>query len=210
MKQFLAAIFLISGTFHAIAQDENDWIAADTVRNKIKFGFSLGVNYSNAFSRQELPHSISFGNDVGFRLGLVMDVPISDKMIFSPKAEVSVNRSVVRISDIDNFTVTHKILPVSLDYMSHFVYKLGSGKRVPYVLAGPNIKVPVISRSETSTDFKTKADWAIDLGFGLNNQLSNLIFSPEIRYSFGLRNINTNPILQSLYFHNITLVFSFK
>ena len=211
MKTFsISLLVFMCSVFLCRAQDERDWERQDSAMNRIRYGFSIGGNYSNLQSRHALPDHISIANKGGFRLGLLAEIPLSEKWMFSPKAETACNGSSVRIMDADKYTVTHKVIPVSLEVMSHFVFMMNNRKRTPYLLAGLGLKIPVINRVETSTDFKTKPCFSFDVGIGINNRSKHVIAAPEMRYSFGLQNINTNPQLQSLYFHSVSPVLSFK
>ena len=84
------------------------------------------------------------------------------------------------------------------------------GKTIPYILAGPNFRLPLKNKSKSSTEFENKPDLTLDFGIGLENRLKYFIFAPEIRYSLGLLNVNENPTFQSLNYHNISLVLNFK
>lgn len=210
MKTYSTAfLFFMCSVFHCLAQDERDWVSQDTLMHMNHFGFSIGANYSNLQSRHTLPDNISISNNAGFRLGLLAEIQLAEKWRFSPKVEAAYNVCSVRIMDADKYFVTHKVMPVSLEVMSHFVWMMNNRKRSLYLLAGPGFKMSVINRVETSTDFKTKPCFSFDVGLGINNWSKHVIVTPEIRYAFGLQNINTNPQLQSLYFHSISLVLSF-
>ena len=89
------------------------------------------------------------------------------------------------------------------------VYRVGNSKMSPYFFTGPCFKIPLYKKTNLSSDFKTNPDFAIDFGIGLENKFKNFIFAPELRYSFGLLNINKNPNLQTLNFNNISLIFKF-
>lgn len=180
---------------------------SDKDDSKFRFGFNLGANYSNLQSKETLPNNAKISNDVGFSLGLFMDYSITDNFIFSPKSELSFYNSSVVFS---NDNSTYEIFPISLNFMTHFVYKIGNSKVVPYFFAGPNFKIPISKKPESSSEFYTNSDFAIDFGIGLENRTKYFIFAPELKYSFGLLNINQNPTLQTLNFHNISLILNFK
>jgi hypothetical protein len=94
--------------------------------------------------------------------------------------------------------------------MTHFVYKIGESNTVPYLLLGPNLRLPIGNESLTSSDFSNRSDLAIDFGVGLENRFKDFVFAPEIRYSLGLLNVNENPTFQTLKYQNISLVLNFK
>lgn len=175
---------------------------------KLRIGFSLGANYSNLQSKETLPGNAKMSNGVGFRFGVFMDYSIFKNFSFLPKSELSFNNSSIEFVNPDHST--YEIFPISLDFMTHFVFKFGNSKVIPYFLVGPNFKLPVAKKSTSSTDFGTNPDFAIDFGIGLEKRTKYYIFAPELRYSLGLLNINQNPTLQTLNFHNISLVLYFK
>ncbi len=176
---------------------------------RMRYGFNLGVNYSNLLADDALPGNATLSNNLGFRLGLLADYQISKSVSISPKAELSFNNSKVNFTYEDGSQPVYKVLPVSLDFMTHFIFKKNNEQLSPYFFIGPNVKVPVSKRTDDSTTFSTNADFAIDFGIGLDKAFTNFHILPELRYSFGLLNINQHPSLQTLNFHNIALVFNF-
>ncbi len=203
-----SVIFLIAAVFCSITGfSQNN---QDKGVKKLKFGFNMGTNYSNLKSKEILANYAQIYNDYGIKVGVLMDYFLSENMLLSPKAELSFNKSGVDFTNNDDSKTTYKVFPITLNIMTHFSYKIGKGKMIPYLLAGPNFKLPINNNSESTTDFKNNADVAFDFGIGLENKLSQFIFAPELRYSLGLLNINEHPGLQSLNYHSISLVFNFK
>lgn len=178
--------------------------------SKFRFGFNLGTNYSNLQSKETLPNNAEISNGIGFSLGVFMDYSITENFLFSPKLELSFYNSSVEFVNSDNSNYTYEIFPISLNLMTHFTYKIGNGKVVPYFFAGPNLKIPISKRPDSSSEFYTNSDFGIDFGIGLENKTKYFIFAPELKYSFGLLNINQNPTLQTLNSHNISLILNFK
>ena len=192
-------------TFVCFAQSEGK-----TIDNKLRYGFNLGTNYSFLHSKEALPNNSEIYNSVGVKIGVFMDYSIAKNLIFSPKTELAFNESGIETTNNDNSISDYQVLPISLDIMAHLVYKIGDGKTIPYLLAGPNFRLPLNNKSRSSADFHNQSDIAIDFGIGLENRLKCFIFAPEIRYSLGLLNINENPGFQTLNYHNISLVLNFK
>jgi hypothetical protein len=205
MKKLVLVAALAFCTFVVFAQSESK----DT-DSKLRFGFNLGANYSFLYSKETLPGNSEIYHGIGAKIGLFMDYPISNHFLFSPKTELAFNKSGVETSNNDDSKSTYKVFPISLDIMTHFVYRIGDGKTIPYLLAGPNFRLPLANKSKSSTDFKNKPDFAIDFGIGLENRFKYFHFAPEIRYSLGLLNVNENPIFQTLNYHNLSLVLNFK
>lgn len=205
MKKLILTATVAFCSFIAFAQSESQ-----TIDNKLRFGFNLGTNYSFLQSKETLPSKSEIYNGIGAKIGVFMDYSISKNLLFSPKTELAFNKSGVETTNIDNSISTYKVFPVTLDIMTHFIYKIGEGKAIPYFLAGPNFRLPLKNKSKSSTDFKNKPDFAIDFGIGIENRLKYFIFAPEIRYSLGLLNVNENSAFQTLNYHNISLVLNFK
>jgi predicted small secreted protein len=205
MKKLVVTAALTFCAFVVFAQSVNKDIAS-----KFRFGFNLGANYSFLQSKETLPSNAEAYNGVGVKFGVFMDYSISKNLLISPKTELALNKSGVETSNSDNSISTYKVFPLSVDIMTHFVYKIGYGKTIPYLLAGPNFRLPLNNKPKSSTDFKNNPDFAIDFGIGIENSIKNFIFAPEIRYSLGLLNVNKNPTFQTFNYHNISLVLNFK
>lgn len=138
-----------------------------------------------------------------------MDYSISENFTISPKTEMSLYNSNITYMN-NNSNEKHEIFPKSLNLITHFVHKIKDNKMEPYFLFGPNVKVPIYEKNKSTEEFNNSTDFAIDLGVGLEKTIKGVIFAPELRYSFGLLNINQNPIFQRFYHNNISLIFNFK
>lgn len=198
MKHVVFLTFMLFVSLVSNSQTENfneDFI--------IKFGFNLGLNYSNLFSKENLPDDFKINNSTGFRMGIIMDYKLSKHFVLAPKSELSFNNNSVKIP---NALFVSKIFPTSLEFMSYLVYRTGKPDLKPYLFVGPNIKFLVRQKSALQSSY----DFAIDFGIGIDKKLEYFVFAPEFRYSYGLLNVNMNPELQSLFFHNVALVLNFK
>jgi hypothetical protein len=87
--------------------------------------------------------------------------------------------------------------------------KMPREKHKPYFFVGPKVKIPLTKQNTASTIYSGNTDLAIDFGIGLDNVFSQFNFSPELRYSYGLLNVNKNPTFRSIYSHSFSLVFKF-
>jgi len=204
MKKVIFVSVLLLHSLVIFSQSEN----VDN-KKRMKYGFNIGLNHSNLIDNNTLSTNASISNNMGFRLGILADYRISKILFLSPKAELSFNNSKVEFSSSVGSQTEYQVMPVSLDLMAHLVFKKDNEKLSPYFLVGPNVKIPVSKKNYNSSTFSTNSDFAIDFGFGVDNALSYFNFSPELRSSFGLFNINQHPSIQSLNFHNISLVFNF-
>ena len=203
MKKVIFVTGLLISSLTVFSQSES------TVDKRMKYGFNLGINYSNLLDNEMLSSNASLSNNLGFRLGILADYKISKFLSISPKSEMSFNNGVINFNNIDGSQTEYEIMPISLDFMAHFIFKKNNVKLSPYFFFGPNVKIPVSKKNDNSTTYSTSSDFAIDFGIGLDKPFTHFNFSPELRYSFGLLNINQHPSIQSLNFHNISLVFNF-
>ncbi|MBU2020375.1 MAG: PorT family protein [Bacteroidetes bacterium] len=204
MKKFVFVLGLLFSPFVVYTQS-----VTNNIEKPLKFGFNLGINQSNVLDNGNLPNNASLSNNLGFRLGILADYKVAKIFLISPKAELSYNNCQIDFTNSDGSKSQYEVMPKSLDLMSHFVFKKNNEKSSPYFLFGPNVKIPISKRPKDQSSYSTSADFAIDFGIGIERAFANFNFSPELRYSFGLRNVNQNPMIQSLKFHNISLVLNF-
>ncbi|MEM5567122.1 porin family protein [Psychroserpens sp. AS72] len=201
MKSVVLSIVLLVGSFVGFSQSEKE-----SNEKKLKYGFNLGVNYSNLLAKESLPNNSDIYNEIGFSAGLIMNYKLTEDLSISPKVELSINKSGIKTTNNDDSVSLYKIFPASLDIMTHLIYKIGNGNTTPYVLVGPKLNLPVFGKSKSDYEYKNSTDFSIDLGIGLENKLKHFSISPEIRYSLGLFNINENPNFKTLNYHKISLV----
>ena len=204
MKNVVFAIVLLfcSSTVFSQSSDSDN-------EKRLKYGFNLGLNYSNLLDDDKLPENASLTNNFGFRLGILADYSVSELFHISPKAELSFNNSKVSFTRIDGSETDYKVMPVSLEFMTHFLFKDKKDKLSPYFYVGPNVKIPLSIEDDNTTEFATGHDFAIDFAIGVDKSLAHFNFAPELRYSLGLLDVNQHPGIQTLNFHNISLVFNF-
>lgn len=178
---------------------------------KLRFGMAFGPNYSHLYSQEALPTNADIENGLGLKLGVLTEYSLSKYLSISPKIELSYNNSKLVFLSPDNSKFSYTINPVSLDFMTHIIYKTGKGKRGLYFLAGPDCKLPLAKKSSSYKVFNTKTDLAFDFGIGLENKYRYFRFAPELRFSLGLLNISDDKtILNNLKMNTISLIFNFK
>lgn len=201
-KVSFAALFIIISIFSYAQSDDSD------AEKKVQFGFNFGVNYANLYSKKALPINMEISNGPNFRLGLLSSIKFNDVISLWTKGELAFNQSKVLFSDLDNSTF-YKVMPISLEFAPHLVFTKNNGNLNPFVFIGPSIKLPVEGRVANTSLYPTGKDFAVDFGIGLNKVLPYFNFAPELRYSFGLLNINKHPAIETLNFHSISLIFNF-
>ena len=126
-----------------------------------------------------------------------------------PKAELALNNGSVLLTGTDGNVNPYDIMAISVELAPHMVFRPEGKRTTPYFLLGPNLRIPFHGDFST-TSFQTNWDVALDLGIGLERVFRRMALAPELRYSVGLMNINQQPQLQSVQFHNVILVLQFK
>lgn len=162
------------------------------------FGFDIGVNRSNLQFGETQTDGDQITNGLGYRLGIVSNFQFTRRFSFSPKAELSFNAT-----RLDQSNTSYNVNGTNLEFLGHFKYKLMKSNFSPYVIAGPNLRVPLYK--DTDKYVPTKEDVAIDFGAGLDIPLKAFKLSPELRYSYGLSNITESSEFSDLQYHNISL-----
>lgn len=201
-------LFLLLASCFSIIQAQSDHI---TKENKVKFGISTGINCSLLHANSTLPNNSEIINGIGSKIAFLMDYPISKNFIFSPKVEFAFNNCTVEIpNSLTNTTTSYEVFPATFNFMSHFLYRIGNSSVKPYVLLGPGLILPVNVKQQSTSDFTSPVDFAMDIGIGFEKHFKKWILAPEIRYSKGFRNVNRNPHLNELNFDQISLVLGFK
>jgi hypothetical protein len=167
-----------------------------TKKKRLSTGVNFGINKANAVLSGN--SSAAVENGLGFRLGVTSDLALSKRFSIAPKAEMSFNTS----SITENGERT-SIRPVDLELMAHLKINLLKCGLSPYLVVGPNIKMPIGSGALT---MPTRDNLSLDLGVGLDVPFGRFKIAPELRYSYGLMNINRESSLGDLKFHNIALI----
>lgn len=169
------------------------------------FGFSFGLNRSNLQFGAAQENGDQIVNGLGYRLGVVSELRLGKRFVISPKADLSFNAGQLNQSNTD-----YAVSASSLELMGHLKYRFAKSNFSPYILAGPNYRIPLSTRDDNAVP--TRNDVAIDIGLGLDIPLIGFKISPEVRYSYGLTNISTSDAFSDLNHHNIavSLIFTGK
>ena len=197
MKKVNLVTVLFFSSLTTLAQS-----ASGAIEKKFNLGFNIGLHYSDLREAEALPANASISNNLGFRLGFLANYKVSSMLSLSPKAEISFNNSKVNLGD----TQEAYEIPTNLELMTHVVLQNENMKLNPYFFFGPNVKIPA---ADNTTTYSANTDVAIDFGFGIMKAFSKLNFSPELRYSYGLRDISRYASVGSLNYNHIALVFNF-
>lgn len=175
------------------------------------FGFSFGANYTQLDSKSELPPNANIINGTGGRLGVNVEYVHSSFFQLRLSSDLVFNSSRVNFSDGNNEIVDHyHTKPVSIDIMGHVKFQNGLGKDDVYVLLGPSVSIPLNKNNLTTSEYPTNTALNADVGCGYNINLKHFSVAPEIRFSYGLSNINTHPQLENLYSNSLIFSLIFK
>lgn len=167
----------------------------------ITFGMTLGYNHSNLSIRKNDRSTGTLINGPGFRFGFNANFQLNEQLSIIPKFEFAFNGSKIEESEM-----IYKMNPIVMEVMGHVKYKWLLPSINPYIIVGPNIRMPI----QSGTNIYSNRDVAIDLGAGIDLPISWFSISPEIRYSFGIGKTMEETAFSNIRYHNITcaLIFS--
>lgn len=172
----------------------------------IHYGFLIGVHsskyvirYSDYFTSPAMDtvHSIVPGNLGGFKLGFVINMKVAEYLDFRLLPTVAFYENDLSYRFTNGITqrelkdATMVELPMLLKYKS-----ARRGNIAMYMVFGVNPSLEASGKGDEQ-DVSQKLElrnWnlAIDVGVGLDIFYPFFKFSPEIRYSYGLRNMLTD------------------
>lgn len=171
-------------------------------------GFHVGYT-SSYFFKQHQPGAAASPPGAGIRLGIYSAYDFSPFLAISPKVELTMNSSHLKYSDGDGITHSSPAMSSSLQLMGHLLIKIPRGSYKPFLTIGPNLRIPVKQENLPQGNYGYRSDVAMDVGIGCEKVLKPFSIQPEIRYSYGFRNINLNPYSGPLYFHQLSLILAF-
>ena len=205
----VALILLLFVGFYknAFGQDYSSINLSNYDEHWIHYGFLAGwhsskylIRYSDAFTQpaQDTVHSIIPGNLGGFKLGFVVNMRLSKHLDFRilPSVGFYENDLTYRFTDssilqeLKDATIVE--LPLLIKYKS-----VRKENLVMYMVFGINPSLETSGTSDEQGDVETLElktwDVSVDVGLGLDIFYPFFKFSPEIRYSYGLRNMLNEP-----------------
>lgn len=205
-KIILACLLVFGFAQSAVAQNNPSDNLLNYEDQWIHYGFAIGVHtskyvirYSDYFTSPAMDtvHSIVPGNLGGFKLAFIINMKISRNLDFRmmPGAsfyEYDLNyRFTNGITQRELKDATMVELPLLLKYKSE-----RRGNIAMYTVFGINPSLEAAGKGDENdvTQKLELRNWniAIDVGVGLDIFYPFFKFSPEIRYSYGLRNMLTD------------------
>lgn len=201
IKKTMIAFMLVTFSVAAFSQTES-------VDKQSKYGIYLGFNHSNSIYGDLRPAESFIENGLGFELGILADLQLTNWLSFSPKSELSFNNSNYHNQRGQEVAI-QEIMPINVGFMGHLKVRKPNATLSPYVVFGPHYRLSLTSQQTVSSEFGTNNDFALDFGVGLEKAFMYFNFAPELRYSYGFNNVNQNPSIPLLYYHKISLTFNF-
>ncbi|MEM9328870.1 MAG: porin family protein [Bacteroidota bacterium] len=227
----MLGVILVSG-WSATAQNPNrrteNLINYD--QERIHYGFAFGghsskyvFKYSDAFVTPSFDtlHSIVNRSLGGFKIGFVVNIRLFQYLDFRvlPTFGLYENELLYRFTNSSNLTVfkdaTFLEIPLVFKYKSQRRRNTGM-----YLVLGVNPSLEAAARGDEEADIETleTKNWnlAIESGIGFDIFFPLFKFSPELRYSWGIRNMlqpevnQFNAPLEKLLFHNFTFFITFE
>jgi len=166
------------------------------------FGFTLGlsqnkfqINYSKLFVEQTNFEQILSQYQSGFNVGIIIDLRlnqnynlrITPSFNFSDQKLYYTSDNIVTTIPKTNSGVSNFEIPIYFKYRSD---RINNGRT--YILCGTNYMVDMsgLEKLTQTTNLKfSKTNYSLDIGFGIDIYFTYFKFSPEIKYSYGMKNI---------------------
>ncbi|MEK6615065.1 MAG: porin family protein [Bacteroidota bacterium] len=203
--QILAICYLLLATCFCFAQKVHLLNLPNYDKEKLHFGFSLGVNKAyfvlypaDATTNPDSILSVGSIPDWGFNLGIISDLRLYDyatlrfmpALTFQDRAlEYQIDSTTVPGTNAF-YTVKKKVESTLLDFPINL--KIRSERlnnTSAYLLAGGKFSIDLASQAKTKNPDLIKLnnkDWNLEAGFGLDFYLEYFKLSAEIKFAAGL------------------------
>lgn len=175
-------------------------------REKLHFGFSLGVNkadfvlfQANISTRPDSILSVGAVPDWGFNLGIISDLRLHDYLTLRFLPALSFQGRMLEY-EIDSastpgtnafYVEKKKVESVLLDFPINLKIRSERLNNMSaYLLAGGKFSIDLASQEKTTNPEIVKLnnkDWSFEAGFGLDFYLEYFKLSTELKFSAGLR-----------------------
>jgi len=197
--RFLLLLFAINLCFSQEEKPLNNPIYDNQIYH---FGFTIGVShtkfqikYSELFTAQSDFDQLLSKYEPGFNVGIIIDFKISENINlrttpsfnFTDQKLYYVNNNIQNIQPNNNTGISNFEIPIYLKYRSD---RINNGRS--YLLLGGNFMLDMssVERLTQNQNIKfNKINYSIDIGFGVDIYFAYFKFAPEIKYSYGLKNI---------------------
>lgn len=197
-------VFLLVAVFLSLTASSQ--LEEPSFFRRYKPGYNISVPYS-LLRVPELPANAEVVSYIGFRAGLLLDYELNDWLWLSPEIAMSYNGGTIVFTNSGSQS-EYLVAPATAEFMIHLKFLKENKPRSPYIHVGPNLRWPVPLRSLSAADFGTNTDLGINAAVGFRKEFAFFTFSPEIRYTIGLLDVNQNPQLKYVHHDTIALVFN--
>lgn len=176
-------------------------------QQNIHFGFTLGINYTNFIvhpaadiKKLDSVFVVESNRQPGFNLGIVSDLRLGEhfNLRFVPDLSfASRTLDFTLVSPSDTFMITKEVESTFIDLPLFLKFKSARLNNFrAYVLGGFKYTIDLASQKDVNSKLlkdiiiKIKDnDLSYEFGFGMDFYTTYFKFSPEIKYSIGLRNV---------------------
>ncbi len=172
---------------------------------KMTYGFMLGSNYSNTIINDDLPYGTTSSGGVGFELGLTGDLSLGKGFFWSPSTRLAFNDATITFDNNDHTQSVYEVMKLALNVDAPFALQIGKGAWKPLLLAGPTVSIPLDQNDRPTDEFPTATSYGVQVGIGGFKKLPHFAIAPALVYSYGVNNVNQNPRLTDIQFHQLSL-----
>jgi len=223
-------LLLVVFVLPAQAQNERKDNLIDYDLEWIHYGFLIGVHqskyrilYSDAYATPALDslHSIVPNNTGGWKVGFVVDMALVNNLSFRILPTVGFYEYDITYR-YTNGTTLKKVKPVTTVEVP-LLLKYKSARRgnvAMYTVGGVNPQIEAGGKGDQFGNVDELSllnfNFAVEAGVGFDLYFPLFKFSPEVRYSWGLRNMlpgtpnNYSVAMKRLTYQNITMYITFE
>ena len=186
-------------------------IAQESKSEKIsKYGFYVGLDQHRLIANGREKGQSLESNGIGISIGIIGEHKLTSNFLISPKMEVSFLQNNFFVFYNNDMPNRYDISPFYTTIKSDFIYKFNGSNTRYYFLLGPSYSFAV-NKEIKPDEFPSGNTFSISAGIGIDKKLSFFDIAPELRYSYGLSNMDTNPAFNGdLNWNRISLVVYFK
>jgi hypothetical protein len=227
-KVILSGILLLGTSL--MAQRKIDINNPNYDNRKLSYGFSIGIHsstykvrYSDAFTTPKFDHLQAIQTDMGpgFSLGFITNLKLGDNFDLRTQPSFAFFERNLRYDYIDGTSEEQVIETVMLEFPLLLKYRSERrGNIRMYMIGGVKPSWEASGKNDVQAMVDEvpirKGDVALEAGFGFDLYFPYFKFSPELRFSKGLRNMmgsDTNMYsegIKSLRTNTITLYLLFN
>ncbi len=192
---FFGCVFLFSSL---TSQIDHRYNLPEYDKQKIHFGYHLGLNYStfklvqsDNFVQKDTVKNLYAVGKTGFQVGFIFNLRLSEYLDFRALPMVSFYEREIK------FVFKSPAKPISVDFQASVIelpllIKYKSHRRLNsrlYMIGGlkPSFEVGAKKRQNRSNQLGTSVvNLALDYGIGFDSYQALFKFAPELRFSLGL------------------------